>query len=304
MRTIYFLGDDSNRRFVPEGVLYFAMDQFRRGQLWENFRKVFIPLAGRTHHFTKEGGVEVWLKFVFERWFIIREFLHTQNIVSFWIFDSDTLIAADLAAREDRFSNFDTTEQCRGCCLNGWISSRSIVDGYCEKMVELYKRPDYLAAHRVRLETQTGLAFNEMDAWQTYREEAGVKTFAIGTPYQGEVFDDALAFTAGWQVSATRPRRQTPVKRIVSDRRGGFFGFSENHAEPVRFVTLNLSWMPDYLFRRLARNCLPLAQLAYDASQCSEVDFHEPGREKFLRGFSEKLWKVRQFVQRICGQQA
>lgn len=292
-REIYFLGDETNRRFVPTGVQFFSLTAYRQGFLLAEFQKVFVPIVGRAHHFNKTGGVETWLRFVFERWFIILEFLNEQNISAFWIFDSDTLIAGDLRARESRFSGLDATEQCVGCCLNGWVSSRSVVDGYCREMVELYQRPDYLNAQRQRLEEHSGLAFNEMDAWQTHRAEAGLKTVALGTPHDGEAFDDALAITGGWQVASTKVRGRIPVKRLVQDRRGGFFAFGSEDATPVRLVTLNLSWLPDYVYHRLAPHCLPAKPQAYDPDQCCEVDFSEPLRDRLVRQCREWLWNLR-----------
>ena len=292
-KEIYFLGDDSNRRLVPNGVRFFPLQAFRRGDLLAEFQKVFVPLAGRAHHFNKTGGVETWLRFVFERWFVIREFLHAQSIGAFWIFDSDTLIAGDLASREERFVGFDATEQCAGCCLNGYVSSREVVDGYCQKMVELFRRPGYLDAQRRRLEEHAGLAFNEMDAWQTHRAEEGFKTLPLGTPRDGEAFDDALAITGGWQMATTKVRNRIPVKRLVRDERGGFFGFPADTPDPVRLVTLNLSWLPDYVFHRLASGCLPTKPRPYDSKFCREVDFSEPLRDRLMRHGQEWLWNLR-----------
>lgn len=292
-RGIYFLGDETNRRFAPAGVEYFPLEDFRKGNLLREFECAFVPIAGRAHHFNKTGGVEVWLKFVFERWFIIREFLHAQDIDAFWIFDSDTLIAGDLSAREGRFSGFDATEQCGGGCLNGWVSSRAIVDGYCQKMVELYQRPDYLDAQRRRLEEHSGLAFNEMDAWQTHRAEAGLKTMALGVPRDGEAFDDALAIIGGWQTAATKVRGRIPVKRLAHDKRGGFFAFPAGNSAPVRLVTLNLSWLPDYMFHRLAPHCLSVKPQAYNPDLCCEVDFSEPLGDRLVRRGREWLWSLR-----------
>lgn len=292
-REICFLGDETNRRQAPPGVRYYPLEMFRQGDLLGEFQKVFVPIAGKAHHFNKSGGVDTWLRFVFERWFLIREFLHAQGIGAFWIFDSDTLIAGDLSSRENRLSGLDATEQCRGCCLNGYVSSRDVVTAYCQKMVELFQRPGYLEFHRKRLELHSGLSFNEMDAWQTHRSEEGLKTRSLGIPCEGEAFDDALAITKGWQPAPMKIRGRIPVKRLVRDKRGGFFGFPEKESTPVRLVTLNLSWLPDYVFHRLASGCLPVANLPYDARHCSEIDFSEPVIKFLMRRMHEQIWKLR-----------
>ncbi|MFV0338725.1 MAG: hypothetical protein ACK5LK_10855 [Chthoniobacterales bacterium] len=292
-RDIHFLGDKTNCPFVPKDIHFHLFEEFLRGSLLRDFRKVFVPIAGRAHHFHKTRGVETWLRFVFERWFFIREFLEANGIESFWIFDSDTLIAGNLSLREKQFVGLDATEQCLGRCLNGWVSSRTIVDSYCEKMIELYKRPDYLNAQRDRLEIHSGLAFNEMDAWQTHRDEVGLKTMPLGTPRDGEAFDDALAITDGWQPASTKVRGRIPVKRIARDRRGGFFAFTEPEGTPVRLVTLNLSWLPDYVYRKLAPGCHAGEERPYDSAFCRNVDFSEPFADRMIRQGKEFIWKFR-----------
>lgn len=297
-KQIYFLGDESNRKFVPAGVVFFNLDAFRAEGLLEEFQSVFVPIVGRAHHFNKSGGVETWLRFVFERWFVILEFLRARKIDAFWIFDSDTMVAGDLAARESRFSGLDATEQCGGCCLNGYISSVTVVEDYCRKMVDLYGRPDYLDGQRARLEVHAGLAFNEMDAWQTHREEAGLKTVALGVPEAGEAFDDALGITGGWQAADIKVRNRIPVKRLVRDRRGGYFAFFAEEGNPIRLVTLNLSWLPDYVFRELAPGCLPIGQMPYDPEFCLEVNFSEPLGDRIVRRTREMVWTARSSMRR------
>jgi hypothetical protein len=292
-KAVYFLGDESNRKLVPSGVRFRPIANYRKGALLESFRKVFVPMAGRTHHFNKAGGVETWLRFVFERWFVILEFLREESIGPFWIFDSDTLIAGDLEVREPRFAGFDATEQCVGGCLNGYVSSPDIVEGYCRKMTTLFTRPGYLESHQERLKQHSGLAFNEMDAWQTHRDEEKIRTVALGRPTGGEAFDDALGITEGWKTAPAKVRGRIPVKHLARDSRGGFFAFPADGSEPVRLVTLNLSWLPDYVYRKLAPGCLPVGGLPYDHTCCRAVNFGEPLRDRVIRRGEELLWRLR-----------
>lgn len=295
-KEIFFLGDDSNRRFVPKDVCFSPLAELRRDPLLAEFQKVFVPIAGRAHHFNKTGGVDTWLRFVFERWFVVLEFLRSRNIDAFWIFDSDTLIAGNLTSREARFAGLDGTEQCRGGCLNGYVSSWKVVDGYCRKMVELFTRPGYLESQRRRLEVHAGLAFNEMDAWQTHRSEAALKTVALGTPRDNEAFDDALAITEGWQTAAIKVRNRIPVKRLAWDSRGGFFAFQKSKGEPVRMVTLNLSWLPDELFRRLAAGCRPTEPTEFDPKYSRDFDFRPTVGTRALELGRRMLWELRQRI--------
>lgn len=290
---IHFLGDATNRHLVPQSVNYHAISDYTCGPMLEAFSQRFVPIAGSRHHYNKSGGVDTWLRFVFERWFVILEFLDARKIGAFWIFDSDTLIAGALSPRELSLQGLDATEQCVGCCLNGYVSSREVVRAYCQKMIDLYRTPSYLEAQRERLKIHTGLAFNEMDAWQTHRDEKRLLTRPLGSPCESEAFDDALAITSGWQTAAAKIRGRIPVKRLARDNRGGFFAFEEKEGTPVRLVTLNLSWLPDYVYQLLAPGCLPVERLPYNAAFCREVDFSEPLFEQLRRRTLEATWRVR-----------
>src|SRR5262245_25312256 len=52
------------------------------------------------HHVPVKGGKD-WLRYVFERFFVIEEFLNRNNVKSFWHFDSDTMILMPLTSFED-----------------------------------------------------------------------------------------------------------------------------------------------------------------------------------------------------------
>jgi len=275
-KEVHFLGDEDNRRFCPRGVRFHAMSDYSSGPLMSEFRAVFRPISGENHRFNKSGGVDTWLRFVFERWFIFRNFLEAHGIRRFWTFDSDTLVACDLGLREPRFAGFDATEQCRGCCLNGLINSIDLVHGYTAAMIRLFQDEAYLTKQHERLKIHRGLAFNEMDAWQTFRDESRPATCALGTPCEGEVFDDALGIPNGYVPASAKIRDRIPLKKVLVDQRGAAWALREPDNEPVRLLTLNLSWMPDYFYRRLSPVCRPLGCLTFNKDLCHELDLREP----------------------------
>ena len=291
-KRVIFLGDASNRKLCPPGVDFAPIERFAVGEDLRRLRKAFVPIIGSAHRFNKQGGQEYWLRFVFERWFIILEFLKDEQIFRFWTFDSDTLIHCRLAAKEAELATYDATEQCCGRCLNGYISSRDVVESYTEKMIRLFQSPDYLDMQRERLKIHRGLAFNEMDAWQTHRDQEGLRTLPLGIPRNGEVFDDALAITKGWRVAAQKVRGRIPVKEIAFDEDSSVpYAFPENESSPVRLLTMNLSWLPDWLFRRLSpRKLMP--DLAMP-DKLRPVSFAEPLRERLVRTILETGWRLR-----------
>ncbi len=249
-KRIILLGDPSNREHVCNGVEFVDFKTLTGGVKDRAFQDVFQIIQGRRHRFNKHGGGETWLTFVFRRWILIEEFLQREGIDSFWTFDSDTLVLAPLDPRESRFRDVDSTTQCRGECLNGWIGSRNLVDRYTRCIIGLFKDPAYLDAQRERLTTHAGLAFNEMDAFAEFRRRESLRTWPGETPINGEIFDDALAFVEDFEIAPEKVLGKTVIKRLWTDGKSIFARRSAS-GQFVRLLTCNMSWMPDYMWRRI-----------------------------------------------------
>ena len=252
---IVLLGDAGNRACARGLAEFHPYEDLGSGKLAREFDSVFRVIQGERHRFSKLGGVEVWLRFVFRRWFLIGEFLDREGIGPFWTFDSDTLILAELAPRAARFAGFEATCQCKGECLNGWIGSREIVSRYNHSTIGLFSDTAFLEKQRERLKIHVGLAFNEMDAFSEFRRREGVATCHAQIPIGGECFDDALAFVEGFEPSKNRILGRTEIKRLRGHPGGPLFAKTEG-GETVRLLTCNMSWMPLFLWKTLYRHCL------------------------------------------------
>lgn len=274
-KKIIFLGDETNRRFCPRNVEFLPWSDLAQGSKLDRFRTVFQPIEGARHKFNKQGGTKRWLAFVFERWFYIENLVAQLRVTRFWTFDSDTMVAADLTPREQRFAACQTTEQCRGNCLNGLVNDTCVVSGYTDCMLGLFENEAFIQQQRERLRTHDGLCFNEMDAWRHYRDNNRVTTTALGDVCEGEMFDDALAITKGYKVAAVKVNGRIPVKKTCIDTRGGAFAFPLG-APPARLITLNLSWLPDFIYSRIGRICRPLGKLDYEPALCAELNLRTP----------------------------
>lgn len=280
-KKIIFLGDETNQRFCPRSVEFLPWHGLTRGRKLERFRSVFQPIEGARHKFNKKGGTKRWLAFVFERWFYIENLIKQLGLARFWTFDSDTMVAADLAVRESRFDRFQATEQCRGRCLNGLVNDTSIVSGYTDWILKLFEDQDFIKQQRERLLVHDGLCFNEMDAWQHYRDHNHVSATPLGLVCDGEIFDDALAITRGFELAGKKVYERIPVKKTFLDSRGGAFAFPLD-AQPVRLVTLNLSWLPDFIFPRVGRICRPVGISDFNPAFCTELNLRTPLLTRFL----------------------
>jgi hypothetical protein len=249
-KRIVLLGDSSNRQLVPAGVDFYEFESLAGKNEELEFQRIFQVVKGARHRFSKTHGVEFWLKFVFRRWFLIRSFLENKEIDAFWTFDSDTLCLANLAARETRYADVEATTQCRDQCLNGWVGSRDLVVRYTQSILDQFEDPAFLDAQRDRLNVHAGLAFNEMDAFMEFRRRDNIKT-QYGEEQRGsEIFDDALAFGNAFEVSQAKVLGRTPIKRIWTDG-NSIFARKKESGKFIRLLTCNMSWMPDYMWRRL-----------------------------------------------------
>jgi hypothetical protein len=272
-QRIILLGDAGNRRPCCPTAEHLEFARFEHHPLVREFDAVFVPIQGQRHRFTKLGGTDFWLRFVFRRWFLILAFLESEQIDGFWTFDTDTLILAELDRRAGRFAEYDCTEQCVGACLNGYVGSRHLVRNFAHAMLDMFRDKDFLEQQRARLREHSGLAFNEMDAYQVFRSRAGLRTFRASTPVEGECFDDALAFCDGYVAAPTAIVGRTRIKRLWRGDNGGVYA-RRSDTQMVRLLSCNMSWMPDFLYRRLAR--LASADPMSPPVSFTEVPLDEP----------------------------
>lgn len=290
-KRIILLGDAQNRAAARGLAEHRDFSELGGGPEIAEFDRVFQVVQGERHRFNKLHGTEFWLRFVFRRWFLIANFLKQENIGAFWTFDSDTLVLAPLGPREARFDAYDCTEQCRGECLNGFVRSRPLVEEYLRTINALFQDDAYLQSQRDRLRTHAGLSFNEMDAYREFRRRSGLRSVHAAEPIDGEVFDDALAFVEDYEESPMRLMNRTRVKRLWSGPDGGLFARRKD-GQDVRMITANLSWMPLFIYRRLARLATPPdddRQVAPPGSgPATEITYQEP--------LSDKAWRHARLV--------
>lgn len=294
-KSIFLLGDESNKSYAKWATKHVSLEKLEASPNIKRFEKVFEPIQGKLHHFTKHGGVEKWLNFVFRRWFLINEFLRQENIESFWTFDSDTLILAPLENREKRFRSYQGTTQCRDCCLNGFIGSQSLVEKYTQCIIDLFGDRSYLKSQKERLEKQAGLAFNEMDAFCEFRKRNNIRTYHAGQPLQEEFLDDSLAYDGNFEVSPHKVSGRIEVKRLWTSPSGGLYARHLASGDLARMITVNLSWLPDYIGRKLARFSLTPEEdsrvVPPKETEMVELDLSQPVTDKFLTALKKRFYQ-------------
>ncbi|MDX2079821.1 MAG: hypothetical protein SFU53_03485 [Terrimicrobiaceae bacterium] len=291
---IFLLGDSANRRCAGSHAIHVPFESLAGGAKELEFQRVFRAISGERHRFNKLHGVDTWLRFVFRRWFLIEAFLEREGIEAFWTFDSDTLVLQDLRSRESRFEGYEATTQCKDQCLNGWVGSRALVRGYTQSILDQFSDPEYLELQRERLRVEVGLAFNEMDAFAEFRRREDLKTWHAQRPSNGEIFDDALGIPRGFEPAGERVMGRTLVKRLWTDGRDLFV--KRNCGTMLRLVTCNMSWMPDFFWKRLERIVLN----GRPGGAMKAVSYAEPRFHRIVRLLREGMWRVRLAGGRLC----
>ncbi len=246
-KNIILLGDTANRQIALEcRVTHYLFEDLDYGEEIEQFNAVYRLIQGKKHDH-KRGGKD-WVNFVFKRYFYLYNYLSKHNVGSFWHFDSDTMIVNSLGQFEPGFAGYDCTEQCNGMCMNGFIASSDIVKRYIIKINELFKRESYIAQQQQEFESANqGFAFTEMRAYQTFKEEEKIKTVRLNRIVNNFSFDDCLCQEHGMKMEPL-PSGHTCKKIYLAGSGQFFFEPEKAGSKPVQINTLNLSWLPLYVF--------------------------------------------------------
>jgi hypothetical protein len=248
-KRIILLGDESNRHYGGRGIEYFDFSHFGEGPEIKLFDKIYRFIGGKQHRESQ------WVKFVFRRWFHLYYFLSAQRIERFWTFDSDTLVLCQLSRQEEKYVRYDCTEQCGGSCMNGLVNNLKAVKGYLDKINELFLREEYIFEQMKDFEVHPNYAFTEMRAYETYKKESGINRIHLGSVLDGEAFDDCL-----WKAGDFESFEKLPPgvggspKKVYLNGDGSLFCFHKPSQSFVKFNSLNMSWLPDYLFRRIIQH--------------------------------------------------
>jgi hypothetical protein len=128
---IFLLGDESNNVF--DFVRHYDIKDYSDGA--NQLAKVYKHFSSNSYQFEL---------FCIQRWFVLRDFMHRQDLPDCFYADSDVLIFADLKAERQKFSQFDftLTEQMSG--HSSFWNSREALDSFCSFVENIYSRKDQL----------------------------------------------------------------------------------------------------------------------------------------------------------------
>ncbi len=245
-KDVVLLGDVHNRRVAGAcGVKHYPFEDFNYGSDLETFGRVYRLIHGR--RFRPVIGNRDWVNFVFQRWFFVRNFVKSFVIGDFWHFDSDNMLLDSLSQHEHKYRGYECTEQCDGICMNGYISGPEIVDRYIRKINELFQREEYLDEQKREFDrVNPRYAFTEMRAYDIFRKEEQVRSLRLNSVIDGSAFDDCVCLEQGMESENLANGRQ--VKKVLLHADGRFFCRERQSLRLVQMNSLNLSWVPLYVF--------------------------------------------------------
>jgi hypothetical protein len=294
-KSVILIGDTYNRVMAHRcKVEYFNMHDFTGSDELKQFDQSYHFIAGEKH------GRPVWTNFVFRRWFILHHFLRTKNISSFWTFDSDTMVLTDLSEKEKYFTQVDSTEQCGGRCLNGYIKNFSVVDGYIHSMLSTLQNEQLMEKIGNEIKQNPGFAFTEMKAYEIFKSTRPVKTAYLVRYRENETFDDCICYKDGMELSQHKTGANYP-KRVFTD---GLAIFFKDTAEGnyIQANTINMSWVPDSYFEKIysaAVENLENKKKKIAANDFQEIELHLPSARYYLDAALFFMIKAQNKVKRL-----
>lgn len=260
---IYLLGDDTNKTIAEFcGIKFDYFENYSNFEKIKKFEKNFKVIRGKKH------GAEEWIKFVFKRWFHIYEFVKVNKIEKFWTFDSDNLIITELQEQEYKFQNYDCTEQCNGACINGFINNIEVINGYLQKINELFEDDFYLNTQIKEFNTiNPEYAFTEMRAYLEYKkpdstthgleliyEPENFRSILLQTIIDGETFDPCLNQNSAKKICNCREdsgyEMENNIKKLYFKDRKIFIKFLDTQ-ELVKTNSINMSWVNSDLWKKI-----------------------------------------------------
>lgn len=247
-KRIILLGDDANRGLADlAGIEHRQFSELEYGPRLATFDEVYRLIEGEAHKGVRHG--KDWINFVFRRWFYIANLASELQFERFWHFDSDNMLFDALSKHEAKFEHVDCTEQCNGNCINGFVANAGLIDRYLDKILSLFQRQEYLEDQRRLCAEKAEVAFTEMSAYSTFRLEEDFRRTRLNMIIDGTSFDDCICQPHGMEMESLPQRRS--IKKVFMHPTGRFFCRECRSQEMIEMQSLNLSWVPRFVFKNV-----------------------------------------------------
>lgn len=295
-KEIFLLGDKHNKYVERYGIKHVDIKDFMDSPEISTFEKVFQLIApegfairGKDNKYTLNDKGEFWIKFVFLKLFVLYNFAERNNIRSFWTFDTDNFILADLSIEEAFLRNYDNTEKTAGDLMIGFINNRKVLYQYICCINELFQDQHFIEAQKTDLaNAPKHWAFTEMRAYKEFKNRHATKPWNLQTNRDGKVYDDTITFENGMEMH--KADNFTPLmKRLFVDEAGRFFVRDSTHQQLIQTLTIDASWVPNHVIKTLAATAFSRG----GTSGITEIKFKESLIDTTLRKVRFKLCQIK-----------
>ena len=209
------------------------------GVEWIDLKDYWEEAAEFEKIYRHESVMPTWYDIpAIAKWFVLRQWMQTNDIEQCFFVDSDVMIYGDLEEDSKRFQSADFTYLPRGGPINGYINNRAALDRFCQFILRLYSQPDllYEKLEKARLSTPK-LNVNDMSlfVWFQEQDELLKDTDLCATDFSSagpSEHDSAFQYTGTWEANGKE-------KKIVW--REGWPHAIRTNGEQVRMLTLHFN---------------------------------------------------------------
>jgi hypothetical protein len=161
--TVYLLGDQTNA--VYDFAQHYHMRDYFEGA--RRFAEIY------RHYSTIGADLElIW----FQRWFVLRDFLHAHNLQECLYLDSDVMLYTDVTEDRKKFAQFDFTLcwHTIGCVV--FLNRVEGLDAFCQFVTDIFSKKDryhydkMVSHYAVRQKNQLPGGACDMTALQLYNQ--------------------------------------------------------------------------------------------------------------------------------------
>lgn len=163
-----------------------------------------------------------------------------NNLDNCWYFDSDTLILDSLKPEEEKFKKYDRLEQSNGLSMKGIIKFKQLHD-YIEVINELFLNEEFIKTQQEKFSKLQGKVFNDMRAYETYKQKTNVKRIMLNKHINKETFDECICQEHGMEMEYNNYLRRK-IKKLYF-KNNEIFEKDMKTNNLIKLKAINLSWV-------------------------------------------------------------
>lgn len=248
---VILLGDEHNRKYKKHGITHVNYKDFYFGEDLAEFNKNYKEIRGREFKWKPEI-----MKFVFEKWFVLYNYVTHQQTGPFWTFDTDVMILDNLEKYRSCFQNIDYTYQCHLYQPQGLINNSEMIKKFMQTVNEKFTDEEFLRQNRVEFETiNPGYALTIMRMFYELHKKGILTSTRVNKNLDNHIFDECLFYDNEDRFEMTNFRNSRTIKKMSIAKGGGLY-LKEKNGPLLRAVVLNLSWLPEDIFYTIYRHTL------------------------------------------------